>query len=637
MVKQIKDRALLEEGQDFKKLVELLPEIVALTDEEFNIIFINKYGLKVTGYIKKDLAKGLNLFDIIKKEDREKAKKNIKRILKKEKTGLNEYTICIKGGGSLHVLSNSNVIEDSNGTFLGLRIVAMDLTERKLAEEKIMESEAKYRFLAENVNDVIFIQDMNHRITYASPSAARLFGYRESDIGKITVKDIMTEDSYKKSSSSYNYCMLRAQKDSFLDIPLMEYEYVRKDKSVFWGELKVSFLYDSGGNLTGCLGILRDITERKKSEEKLRFTSFHDSLTGLFNRMYFEEELARFDTERQLPISIIMGDVNGLKLANDAFGHLRGDLYLCSIARILEESCRKEDVIARWGGDEFAIILPQTKKEEAYRIIERVRSATSKIKLDDLPLSISLGASTKEHPDEDIDNIIKSAENNMYSRKLLERKSISGSIIAALERALWEKSHETKGHAERIRKLAVKLGNSINLFQDKLDELALLAKLHDIGKITIPESVLNKNDKLTGKEWELIKKHPETGYNICSSSPQLVAISEAVLAHHEWWNGSGYPLGLKGKNIPITSRIISIADSYDVMVTGRNYRKPLSKSEAVAQLKKYSGIQFDPVLAKKFIEILEEGNKKGKPGTRLKKHLKKSRILKIRPKSLSKV
>lgn len=596
----------LENKIEFKKLVELLPEIVARTDRELNIIFLNNYGLKATGYTKGDIRKGLNIFEVIKEEDKSKARKNIKKIIKRQKIGLNEYTIARKDGSNFQVLANSNVIEDDDGAFLGLRIVAMDLTEKKKAEEKIEESEKKYQFLAEMVNDIIFVQDMNLNIKYVSSSATKLFGYETKDINGIKMEDIMTKESLKKAIGSFKKYVGLAKNDINIDIPLMEYEYIRKDGSTFWGELKVGFLHNSKGNLTGCLGVLRDSTERKKAEEKLKYISFHDDLTGLYNRAYFEEELKRLDTKRQLPLSIIIGDVNGLKLVNDAFGHLEGDLLLCRAARILEENCRKEDIIARWAGDEFSIILPKTKKTHAYEIIKRIRNATNKIKKNDIPLSISLGTSTKERFEQNIKTIIKSAEDNMYSRKLIEKKSIASSIISALERTLWEKSHETREHTERIKKLAIKLGNSTNLYQNRLDELILLSSLHDIGKIVIPEDILNKNGKLTKNEWRKIKKHPEIGYNICQSSPQLVAIAEAVLTHHEWWNGSGYPQGLKGEKIPITSRIIAIVDSYDVMIIGRNYKKPLKKDEAVKELKKYSGIQFDPKLVKKFLEILKK-------------------------------
>jgi len=594
------------ENIEFKKLVELLPEIIVRTDKDFNITFLNKHGLEIIGYTNKDIIKGLNIFEVLKKKEKSKARKNIKKLKNRQKIGLNEYAVIKKDGSSFSVLANSNVIEDSSGNFSGLRIVAMDLTEKKNSEEKFKENEQKYQLLAENVSDIIFVQDMALNITYASPSAFKVCGYVNEDMPRIKMKDIVTEDSYKKLISSFKKSADFIKKGIDIEVPLMEYEYIRKDGSTFWGELKVGFLRDLNGSITGILGVLRDVTERKKAEEKLKYISFHDNLTGLYSRSYFEKELERLDTKRQLPLSIIIGDLNGLKLVNDVFGHLKGDQYLNQIGKILKEYCRAEDIVARWGGDEFSILLPKTKSKIAYEIIKRIKDAVNEIKMDGIPLSISFGTSTKRNKNIDTRTLIQYAESNMYGNKLVEKRSLVSSIISTLERTLWEKSHETADHAQRIKELSTKLGNYLGLYQNKIDELILLSSLHDIGKVAIPEDILSKNGKLTKLEWEKIKKHPEVGYNICLSSPQLAIIADAVLAHHERWDGSGYPHGLKGETIPITSRILSVVDSYDVMVSGRNYKKPISKSKAVMEIKKYSGKQFDPKIVEKFIEIVKK-------------------------------
>jgi diguanylate cyclase (GGDEF)-like protein len=347
------------------------------------------------------------------------------------------------------------------------------------------------------------------------------------------------------------------------------------------------------------------LDELGKAQDKIKYLSFHDSLTGIFNRAYFEEELKRLDTERQLPLSLIMGDVNSLKLVNDAFGYACGDLLLCKIAKILEDCCRKEDIVARWGGDEFVMLLPKSTYNNTLEIVNRIKKLCKKESTDKLLLSISLGISTKETPAQKICGVLNEAEDKMRRRKLLESKSLKKSILTSLTTSLLENSFETRDHTIRVEKMALKLGRSINLSGSNLDELSLLATFHDLGKIAIPESILKKKGKLTDKEYQIVKKHPEIGYRIARSSSQLSPVAEAILSHHEHWDGSGYPSGLKKEAIPVISRIIAIVDAYDVMTHDTPYKKACSEEKAVEEIKRCSGTQFDPNLVEKFFRILE--------------------------------
>lgn len=347
-----------------------------------------------------------------------------------------------------------------------------------------------------------------------------------------------------------------------------------------------------------------DITDRIEKEAEIKHLLFKDALTDLYNRRFFEEEIERLDTKRQLPISIIMTDVNGLKIINDTYGHEKGDEMLIKAANLLKDSLREEDILARHGGDEFAILLPQTNKELAEKILNRIKNAAKKTEAEEIPISISFGVATKSKKTEDINDILKQADDAMYQNKLLESKSVKNKIIENLLSTLSVKSSETKNHALRMTGLAHDLGKNQGLPVSELDRLSLLSLLHDIGKATISEEILTKPGKLTDEEWKIIKKHPETGSRIASASNEFALVAEEILSHHERWDGKGYPRGLKGEKIPYLARIIAVVDTYDVMTNDRPYSKAVSKKEALAEIKKCSGSQFDPELAKGFIEMM---------------------------------
>lgn len=382
----------------------------------------------------------------------------------------------------------------------------------------------------------------------------------------------------------------------------LELELYKKNREIRVG------LYSAEGIVIGnevcLLSIVSDITERKQSEEKIRYLSMHDKLTGLYNRTFIEEELDRIDVIRHLPLSLIMGDVNGLKLVNDALGHQEGDRLLMTVADILRKACRAEDIIARWGGDEFIVILPNCDNQSAARVLERIKQAS--VQANDLLIetSISLGLVTKETVDQEFDELIREAENRMYRNKLMESRSARSAFITSLEKTLWTRSYETEEHCQRVQKISAMIGAFVHLPENEMDNLKLLASLHDIGKIAIPNSILDKPSKLTAEEWDLIKKHPEIGYRIALSSPEMAPIAEAILHHHEHWNGCGYPFGLKGENIPILARILAIADTYDVMVNGRSYQPAVTPEEVWEELRFCAGTQFDPQLVETAIKVL---------------------------------
>jgi diguanylate cyclase (GGDEF)-like protein/putative nucleotidyltransferase with HDIG domain len=342
-------------------------------------------------------------------------------------------------------------------------------------------------------------------------------------------------------------------------------------------------------------------------EDKLHYLSYHDQLTGLYNRRFFEQELIRLDVEEYYPLTITMADINGLKLINDSFGHTVGDEYIKKVAKVMTDGARSNDTVCRLSGDEFIILSPNTEISEVKKVINKINKLAENEKVKSVNISVSFGFCSKYSQEESTLEVLKKAEDYMYKKKLFESPSMRGKTIYTIIATLHEKNPREEQHSHRVSQLCEQMGTELGLQEDDIRELKTVGLLHDIGKVAIDERILNKNGKLNQEEWEEIKKHPEIGYRILSTANELSEMAEYVLAHHERWDGKGYPRGLKGKDIPIQSSIIAIVDAYDAMVSERSYRNALSKEYAVSELIKGAGTQFSPECVKVFVEkVLHE-------------------------------
>ncbi len=331
-----------------------------------------------------------------------------------------------------------------------------------------------------------------------------------------------------------------------------------------------------------------------------------DGLTSLYNRTYFETQLSRVATEGILPFSIIIGDVNGLKITNDVFGHLEGDKILLAISKILRSSCSDSDVVARWGGDEFIILLPGSTCDQAQIICDAIQEKCTQVNLDTVRLSLSLGCATQYEREDDVSATIKRAESLMYHNKMQDREGFRKSFLLSLQRKLHEKCFESMDHIRRMDTLATELGRFLRLSLAQIKDLQLLVMLHDIGKVTISQDILGKPADLCEEEWIEVRKHPEFGYRIAQTSAELAPVANDILCHHEYWNGEGYPFGKKGTEIPLLARIVAIIDAYDAMTNDRPYREAISHEEALLELIRCSGSQFDPNFVNAFCVLFKE-------------------------------
>lgn len=346
--------------------------------------------------------------------------------------------------------------------------------------------------------------------------------------------------------------------------------------------------------------------ELESSVRRIEYLSYHDQLTGLYNRRFFEAELQRLDTGRNLPFSLAMADVNGLKLTNDAFGHAAGDQLLISVGEIFARECRADEIIARIGGDEFVILFPKTSEQDAKAIIRRIQKAIESVETDKIVLSVSMGLGTKTSADQPIHEVLIRAEENMYRKKLVESQSMRNETIRVILKTLGEKSAREKEHSINVSRITRKIGQALELDRETMGELEAASLMHDIGKIAVSEAILNKAGPLTVPEREEMRKHPEVGYQVLKSADAYTALAEIVLSHHERWDGSGYPRGLKGADVPYLARIIAVADALETMTTGHRGRSAMDAQSAAAELERCAGTQFDPEIVAVAVRLLQQ-------------------------------
>ena len=587
----------------FRTLVSSVPGIVyrCANDSKWSMEFISNEVERISGYPASDFINNnvRTYSSVIHPEDREEVNRVIQEALEKGQYFNTLYRLMRKDGDYRWVHGKGQGIFDFNGNLLSLDGVIIDINEQKLTEKEFHNQKAHFQALFTSSLDAIAYFDTQENISNVNSQFAEMFGYEIDEVIGKNINCIV--DPFNKAT---DYLSENITRGEVIEIETIRYTKMGQPLHV---HLKGSPVYIDGV-LVGGYAIYADINERKRYEEELKYLSLYDKLTGVYNRTFFEAEIARLQNSRLFPITIMSADIDGLKLINDTLGHVSGDELLKILANILKDTLRSYDIIARIGGDEFVVLLPNTDEIVCGKVVKRIQSAVSFYNRDrqNLPLSISIGTTTVGSKDSSLKNALKTADDAMYRSKLRKGASAKSQILNTLMATLGERDYITEGHAHRVGNLCIRVGKKVGLSSNKLENLALLAQVHDLGKVGIPDNILFKEGPLTNDEWSIMRQHSEKGYRIASSSPDLSSVADLILKHHEKWDGSGYPLGLKGKKIPIECRILSIADAYDAITNDRPYSKAKSSKEAFEEIKKCSGTHFDPELVEVFLSIVIE-------------------------------
>jgi len=413
---------------------------------------------------------------------------------------------------------------------------------------------------------ISYIEDDQNQPVEKTPWWAKLIRAREhvyiADVGKLPPEAAAEKEVFESQQIKSILCVPLVKEASLFGF--FGFDSVREKKE--WEDYQIAWLKVIAEIVVNAL-------IRHENDNTIRHLSFHDQLTGLYNRHYFANELQRLEGSREHPITIISADLDGLKLINDTLGHRKGDHYLKSSASLLKENLRASDILARVGGDEFALILPRTNQKTAEMLIQRIRHSIEQHNESKavLPVSISIGLAVNENKALPLEETYNLADSLMYKDKLKRSKEAQSSIVKAMLTSLFEREDYYGGNNE--------------LEQEQV---------HDIGMVAVSEGLLNRPESLSDLELENIRQHTERGYRIALASPELAEIADLLLHHHEHWDGGGYPLGLQGKAIPIECRILAVVDTYNAMISGRPNSSALDHREALTEIKKLAGTRFDP-------------------------------------------
>lgn len=593
--------------ESLRSIIEVLPDVIVRVNRDG--FFIDVYAsTQRVAFLRRDDMVGHHISKVLPADVTAKLLKALHDALTKGQMQQVEYDMRLPDDS--HAYYEARVLPVNDHEVITF---VRNITEAAEAASKLAETRASLererillRTVIDNIPSSIYVKDRQSRKLLANKADLAYMGAeQEAEVLGKTDFDFFPYHSAQPGFKEEQQVMETGT-------PVVDTETLvhKPDGSTAWLLTSKLPLRDACGEVVGLVGIGHDITERKKTQDSLEYLTFHDPLTDLYNRRFVEDELLRLEKQAVVPISVVMADVNGLKIVNDSLGHGAGDRLLITAAQVLRTCVSHDDVVARTGGDEFVILMPGQGPEAAEALCQSIRRRAAQVRSGPIDLSIALGHATKEETDQTLVSILHLAEDYMYQDKSSNSQSSRSALVRSLMKTLQEKSFETEEHAHNLQFLAERLALKLELTNREISEVSLLAVLHDLGKVAISEDILQKAGPLTDEEWQVMRKHPEIGHRIALSSPDLAMVADGILSHHEHWDGRGYPRGLVGEEIPLAARIVALADAFDAMTSQRPYSRRKSVGEAIAELRRCAGKQFDPHLVEPFIDVVQTSSSK---------------------------
>jgi diguanylate cyclase (GGDEF)-like protein/PAS domain S-box-containing protein len=664
------EEALRESEENYRELFDGAVDGKFVIDAEtLKVVLVNKSTLDMFGFDSVEEVSELNLLDYIHPDDRERALKIMTEdMFEKDLRQVNEFRVYTKQGEDRWISAVACKIE-YQGRMAGMASFT-DITERKRAEEEIRRyarREATLHQVAQAVSQTMDMDEMLNSVLdklceVADTTVCGIFllDMESAEIALKTYRGVSKEfveslrviklgESEIKRALEWQEPVIEPDK-LFTRVNADKVAAAVEREGLRWYML---LPFWSKGIPLGALAF-GDRRERQFSSDdtdllnsigseiavgidniqllqRTQALSVTDELTDLYNRRHFydvlEAEMAR-TVRFGHPFTLVLLDLDGFKEYNDKFGHINGDAVLRSLGQTLNSTLRRSDTSFRYGGDEFAVILTGTDAQRAKQVIERLRARWQQTPkalypILETPLGFSAGiAQFPEHADT-ADGLVFMADSALYHAKeeggyravlASDLKSLSPEILEAatpdhvyaLASTVDAKDPYTYGHSKNVADIAQAIGKEIGMSGKELADLRNASLLHDIGKLGIPDAILTKPGKPTEEEWEIIKRHSAEGGRIVSYVKDLSPLVPMIRHHHEWYDGTGYPDGLKGEEIPLGARVISIADAYDTITGKRPYKDPISHEEALEELKRCSGTQFDPEFVEAFCRAMSE-------------------------------